>query len=311
MSPVNPSERTAEERAGWLVRFLYWSTATVDRRMIVLWMGWASLSWIMLIGSEYIGLGLLTTSAYGLIQQSTVFALAAFAALVKPQTPRYLGIPVLFYVLFSVCTISISVIQCAVSESHFSQTPFTIFENHVASFGYWIWFGVVLYLVVHYFGLCVTRQPPSGEVLTVNKLFVATSLAAAGFAMQRFSQIDQFLVIPDEAQLVFMLETALPVALWLVVLWTQICSRRMALFLIVLTIIGGVCMGELLHAALWSRVELKDSNVKIGHQPLWEQVLSWLTAMLGVWVAIRIARVGGYQVRRTSAPSASDSQTTI
>jgi hypothetical protein len=308
MTPVNSSELAVERRLGPSI-YRHWATATADRRMIMLWIGWTSLSSILFIVSAYVGLNFAATLAVGLVQHS-VFALAATAALVKPQTARSLAGPVLLYILWSLTTILTAEIQFAVSESQFSLSLSNIIASHVASFGSWIWFGVMLYVVAQFFGIGVSRQPYSDEGLTINKLLVATSLAATGFAMQRFGRMEQQLwVLPDDAQLVFVLGTALPVAVWFVVLWTQLCSYKSALFLIVLTMIGGVCISEFLHAAVWSRMELKGANAMLGHPALWEVTLSWFASMLGVWVIIRIAEVGGYLVRRTSAPSAADNET--
>lgn len=312
MTPVHPSEVAVEGLAGQLTNFWDWATATADRRMIVLWIGWTSLSWILYIVSVYVGLHFAATSVLGLMQHSTVLALAAFAALVKPQTARSMAGPILLYMLSSVFTILIGVIQFAVSGSLSSLSLSNTLAYHVAAFGSWVWFGVVLYLVAQFSSICVTRQPyVTYEVLTLKKLLVATSLAAAGFAMQQFGRQEQMWVMPDEVRIVFLLWTTLGVAIWFVVLWAQICSYRAAFFLIVLTAIGGVCMSELMHVAVWSRMEFKEANVTLSHPALWETMLSWLTSMLGVWIAIGIARLGGYQVRHMSAPSAANNGPTI
>lgn len=300
MNPGDPLDQTIEGKIGNVRRFAGWIRQSADRRMIAVWVGWTIIAWTfywLLVRIAPLSAG---SWLYGLVQHSTVYALVAAAALIRPYTLRSITWPAIVYVAWFAASGLLGVVLVFLLDSPVAQLFEISLVGFFSSIGTWIWLGVVLYLLSQFLGICVTRQPHLDyQPITLTKLMFVTALAALAFAIQGIDSGPQIWMRPDRARLVYMLSSILVAMVWCVVMWTRICSARMSLLIITVTTIAGVAVGELLFV-VWSSLIPSESSVSVHHPPLWESGLSWLMSMLGIWIALRIARVGGYRVWQRS-----------
>lgn len=299
IDPMNTSEFAAEKHPARLPIHRLFRVS--HGLMIATWFGWAVVSWTLWTLAAVLGFGGATGWVSGLIQHSTVYALVAAAAFISPLTVRSVFVPAILYSALSISSGVLIVIQILVQSGPSYLALDDIVANFASSFGAWIWLGVCFFLAAQLSGLRVTRQPGAVyDVFTVKKLMAATSLACLGLALQHFDVTQQVWAEPNGAKLLRVLLTPLGAIVWCVVLGTQLSSLKLGWLLVVLTTVFGIAVNEALYAVVWSRMEFKEANVTLSHPTLWESGLSWLMSMLGVWIALRIARLGGYRVVRTS-----------
>lgn len=301
-------------------KFLQWIATNPDRRMLSVWLCWCVLSWpgvtLANAAAVWLGSGLgigwpyqIVTPFYSLVWMSTAYALVVMPILCTPRTVYSVGTPIAIYATW--CVVNLATTFTGTWMGDFTTFPVESVLGSLATIvGQTVWLGVCFYLVSSLAALRLSRSEQNTEhnSLSVLNLMIATTVAAAGFALERLGSGSVAETAFDNGfALLSILFTPVTALTWCVVMWAQLIPRwkaAIALTSVVLfTAISSFVAVSMLPA------DLPDPTVTIAYPSLWELLFGDTMGIAGIWIALRIARLGGYEVRSTQKQTATVVQT--
>lgn len=291
-------------------KFLQWIATNPDRRMLSVWLCWCVLSWTVVSLAYAAAVWLVSRllivwpinligTGYSLVFYSTSLALIAMPILCTPRTAYSVGVPITIFTIWSVATVA----------AHFTgawPSPITTVTAKSVSAslatiaGQGVWLGVCFYLVDSFSPLTLSRSDMNAQKssLSVLRVMIATAMAGMGFAFMRFGHGNTETTLGSSFAMFAILSSPIAAVTWCVVMWAELVQRWKAAIALVSVVLFSAGSSTVAFSALPE--DSADPNVSIALPAFWQLALSASMAIVGIGIALRIARLGGYKVRRTT-----------